>query len=238
MVMEKLYKYDTHVHDVVCSLCGKSEPEDMVDAYAKAGFSGFCITNHFFLGNTAVDRTLPWDQFVTAYWEDYLRAKAHAEKHYPDFTVLFGLEHHYAAGKEVLTYGIDLEFLLKHPNLHEYSIKDYCAAVHEAGGYISHAHPFRDRAYIDMSYELDPSNWDAVEVYNHYNHPEENELAEALAAEHGLQRTSGSDEHHAERGGVGMAGMAFPYPVRSEQEFVAALRRGDGRCILNGVVEE
>lgn len=236
--MEKLYKYDTHVHDNICSLCGQSRPEEMVDAYVKAGYSGFCFTNHFFLGNTAVDRTLPWADFVTAYWNAYLGAKAYAAEHYPDFTVLFGIEHHYGGGKEVLTYGIDLDFLLAHPNLHEYAIEDYCDAVHAAGGYISHAHPFRDRPYIDMSFPMHLDGCDALEVYNHYNKPGENPMAEALAAERGLQRTSGSDEHHTERGGVGMAGVAFPYPVHSEQEFVAALRRGDARCIINGTVEE
>ena len=110
--------------------------------------------------------------------------------------------------------------------------------MHEAGGYISHAHPFRDRSYIDMSYPLDPSNWDAAEVYNHYNSPEENEKAEELASEHKLQRTSGSDEHSAEGRGVGKAGMAFPYPIRTGKDDVDAMRRGDGRCIIDGVVEE
>lgn len=236
--MEKFYKYDTHVHDNLGSACGADLPEDIVAAYAKAGYAGLCFTNHFFSGNTAVDRDLPWADFVTAYWNAYLRGKEFAAKNYPDFTVLFGIEHHYAAGKEVLTYGIDLDFLLAHPNLHEYSIKDYCAAVHEAGGYISHAHPFRNRAYIDMSYELDPSNWDAVEVNNHYNYPEENALAEELAAKYNLQRTSGGDEHAKDGEGVAKAGMAFPYPVHNEKEFVAALRSGDGRCIINGIVEE
>ena len=236
--MEKLYKYDMHVHDKLCSACGRSLPEEMVDAYAKAGYSGICFTNHFFLGNTAVDRTLPWEEFVTAYWNTYLRAKAHAAEHHPDFTVLFGLEHAYGGGKEVLTYGIDLDFLLAHPNLHEYSIKEYCAAVHEAGGYISHAHPFRDRPYIDMNYPLDPSDWDAVEIYNHYNKPGEDDKAEALAAEYGLQRTSGSDEHGSDGAAIGKAGIAFPYPIHNEKEFVAALRRGDGKCIRNGVIED
>ena len=57
-----------------------------------------------------------------------------------DFDILFGLEHHYGSGKEVLTYGIDLDFLLAHPNIDVAPIKDYCDAVHEAGGFISQAH--------------------------------------------------------------------------------------------------
>ena len=236
--MGKLYKYDTHVHDKLCSACSTSLPEEMVDAYVKAGYSGIVFTNHFFLGNTAVDRKLPWADFVTAYWNSYLRAKAYAAEHYPDFDVLFGIEHHYGGGKEVLTYGIDLDFLLAHPNLHAYSIKEYCDAVHAAGGYISHAHPFRNRPYIDMSYPLNPELWDAAEVYNHYNNPGADDEAEALAKEWDLGRTSGGDEHHANSEGIGKSGIAFPYPVHTEKEFVEALRRRDGKCILNGVVED
>ena len=74
--MAKFYKYDTHVHDSECSLCGASKPEEMVDAYAKAGYDGFFFTNHFFLGNTAIDRSLPWNEFVLAYWNAFSRARS------------------------------------------------------------------------------------------------------------------------------------------------------------------
>lgn len=233
--MEKLYKYEMHVHDRLCSACADNTPEEMVDAYRAAGYSGMCFTNHFFLGNTAVNRKLPWAQFVGAYWEAYKRAERYAADR--DFDVLFGIEHHYGGGKEVLTYGIDLDFLLAHPNIHAYSIKDYCDAVHAAGGYISHAHPFRNRPYIDMSYPLNPELWDAAEVYNYYNNPGADEQAEALAAQYGLGRTSGGDEHRITGEAIGRAGLAFPYRVRTNKELVGALRRGDGRCIINGVVE-
>ena len=55
----------------------------------------------------------------------------------------------YGSGKEVLTYGINLDFLLAHPNIDVAPIKDYCDAVHEAGGFISQAHPFRRAPDID-----------------------------------------------------------------------------------------
>lgn len=235
--MEKLYKYEMHAHDKLCSACAQNTPEEMVKAYYDAGYSGMCFTNHFYLGNTAIDRGLPWKDFVTAYWQAYQRAVKFAADNCPGFSVFFGIEHAYGGGKEILTYGIDLDFLLKHPGLHKYSIKDYCDAVHEYGGYVSNAHPFRDREYIDMTYPLNPEYWDAAEVYNFCNKPEENEKAEEFAKEHGLYRTSGGDEHRATGDSIGKAGLAFPYPIHSGRELVEAMRKRDGRCIINGEVE-
>lgn len=230
-----LYKYELHVHDKIVSACGCSTPEKMVEAYYKAGYSGMCFTNHFLLGNSTVNPTLPWEAKMHVYWDAYQRAVQYAAD--KDFDVLFGIEHHYGGGKEVLTYGIDLDFLLAHPDLHRYSIKDYCDAVHKAGGYISHAHPYRNRAYIDMNYPLNPELWDAVEVYNAYNHPNENRPAETLAAKYGLYRMSGGDEHFENGSGIGMAGMAFPYRIHTGKALVEALRHRDGRCIIDGKIE-
>ena len=82
-----------------------------------------CFTNHFLQGSTAIDKTLPWEDKVRAYWNAYLRVKDWAKD--KDFDILFGLEHHYGSGKEVFTYGIDLDFLLAHPNIDVAPIKDY-----------------------------------------------------------------------------------------------------------------
>ena len=125
-----LYKYEMHVHDSLCSHCGHNPPEVIAKVYYDRGYAGMCFTNHFLQGSTAIDKTLPWEDKVRAYWNAYLRVKDWAKD--KDFDILFGLEHHYGSGKEVLTYGIDLDFLLAHPNIDVAPIKDYCDAVHEA----------------------------------------------------------------------------------------------------------
>ena len=129
-----LYKYEMHVHDSLCSRRGHNPPEVIAKVYYDRGYAGMCFTNHFLQGSTAIDKTLPWEDKVRAYWNAYLRVKDWAKD--KDFDILFGLEHHYGSGKEVLTYGIDLDFLLAHPNIDVAPIKDYCDAVHEAGGFI------------------------------------------------------------------------------------------------------
>ncbi len=246
--MKKLYKYETHAHTSLCSGCGRSTPEEMVAAYAAAGYAGLCITDHFFLGNSCVDRTLPWDDFVRAYWDAYLRAKKFAEEFYPDLTVIFGIEHSiggnplgkYGGGRELLFYGIDLDFLRAHPNFHEQPVELIAGAVHKVGGFITLAHPFRAEPYIDPNAPLFNELCDGVEAYNAHNRPADaNPKGMAFADAHPeLVRMSGGDEHFAGGSGVGAAGMAFEYPVRTATEFIAALRRGDGRCIVDGEVEQ
>ena len=46
--------------------------EEIVTALKEKHLSGAVITNHFYYGNTAIDKTLPWHDFVMAYQEDYL----------------------------------------------------------------------------------------------------------------------------------------------------------------------
>ena len=117
-----LYKYEMHVHDSLCSRRGYNPPEVIAKVYYDRGYAGMCFTNHFLQGSTAIDKTLPWEDKVRAYWNAYLRVKDWAKD--KDFDILFGLEHHYGSGKEVLTYGINLDFLLAHPNIDVAPIKD------------------------------------------------------------------------------------------------------------------
>ncbi len=234
--MRRYYKYELHVHDCLCSACAHSTPEEMVEAYRAAGYSGMCFTNHFLRGNTAVDRALPWDAKMRAYYNAYLRAKRAAEG--TGFSVLFGIEHAYGHGKEVLTYGIDLDFLLENPEIDRLPLSEYARRVWEAGGFVSMAHPFRDRGYIDMSVGPEPEWLDAVEVYNFYNGPGENEKALEYARAHGLRMTSGADEHIASGAGVGKAGLAFEMRIETNEELVAALKSGAGKVIWNGEIQE
>ena len=230
-----LYKYEMHVHDSLCSRCGHNPPEVIAKVYYDRGYAGMCFTNHFLQGSTAIDKALPWEDKVRAYWNAYLRVKDWAKD--KDFDILFGLEHHYGSGKEVLTYGIDLDFLLAHPNIDIAPIKDYCDAVHEAGGFISQAHPFRRAPYIDPNVLPQPELLDAAEIYNAGNSDEDNSRGYDFAKENHLYGTSGGDTHEQHESNIGKAGMAFPYRIKTEKELANALFRHDGRCIINGVIQ-
>jgi hypothetical protein len=85
------YLYETHCHASLCSRCAHSTPAELVHAYHRAGYAGLVLTDHFVLGNTAVDTSLPWEAQVRQYQEAFLEAKDAAEG--LDFDVLFSIEH-------------------------------------------------------------------------------------------------------------------------------------------------
>lgn len=229
------YRYEMHLHTNLCSACARSTPEEMVEAYHRAGYAGLVVTDHFYFGNTCVPRSWPWERFVRQYDEAYRRAKTAGERYGMD--VLFGLEHHYGSGKELLVYGIDLAFLLANPDLVRVPVDAFVDRVHRAGGYIAMAHPYRDRDYIDRTVKPRPELLDGAEVYNYFNTPAENARAETLAREFGLGRLSGADVHDACSDSIGQAGLAFPCRVADNRALAKALFAGTGRLIIDGRIE-
>ena len=143
-----MYLYEMHQHTAACSACSAADPEQVVRALAADGFSGVVLTEHFYHGNTAVRRDRPWERFVRAYEESFLRMKAIGERLGLD--VLFGIEEGVGSGKEVLLYGIRPQLLYDHPELAAEMTEDeylplLSSVVHEAGGLVFQAHPFRVR---------------------------------------------------------------------------------------------
>ena len=59
-----MYLYETHMHTCQASACGRSTGKEHVHFYKDAGYTGIIMTDHFFGGNTAVNRELPWDERI------------------------------------------------------------------------------------------------------------------------------------------------------------------------------
>lgn len=226
-----LYKYETHCHANLCSKCAHSTPQELVRAYKTAGFSGLALTDHFIHGYTSVDQSLPWEQRMQRYYDAYLEAKAEGDQ--LDFDVIFGIEHAYGGGQEVLVYGIDLQFLLDHPQIETASLEKFTRLVHEYGGILIQAHPYRYGGWeVPVRLEL----IDGIEVYNTGNEPLKNRMALQKAQERPCILTSGADTHAASEARIGQAGIALPYRISTSQALVQALRNGDHRCIINGQI--
>ena len=134
-----MFLYDTHVHSSETSKCGKSTAREMVRAYKAAGYSGFALTNHFYHGNTAVDRTLSWRNFVQPYIDAYYEACDEGAK--LDFDVIFGIEEGVGDSKEMICYNMDDEALLSCKELRHASRAEFIDFIHSAGGIVIHAHP-------------------------------------------------------------------------------------------------
>ncbi|HPT79300.1 MAG TPA: PHP-associated domain-containing protein [Candidatus Atribacteria bacterium] len=216
------YLYDTHVHTSQGSACGRNTGAEMVRAYAEAGYAGIIITDHFFNGNTAVPLDLPWEQRVELFVKGYEDALEEGNR--IGFQVFLGWEYAYK-GTEFLTYGLDKEFLLSHPDMLSWSLEKYLTISRASGGFISHAHPFREAPYIG-EIRLYPEYVDSVEVINtSHAVPEYDMKAFDYAKRNSLLMTSGSDAHRIDH--IKGGGLVFPHRLSSIQDFIDSIRAGD-----------
>ncbi len=232
----KRYLYETHMHTRESSACAKSAGAEMARAFYEAGYAGIIVTDHFYYGNTAVNRRLPWEEWVNRFCLGYEHAKAEGDR--LGLQVFFGWESCYR-GTEFLIYGPDKEWLLAHPEIRDATVEEQYALVHAAGGIISHAHPFREEPYIP-EIRLYPEYVDAVEGINathtspaslaHFN-PAFNERALAYGREHGLPLTAGSDQHRTEMIG---GGMVFSRRLADIHDFCTAVLAGEAAELLDG----
>ena len=222
-----MFRYDTHVHSSEVSACATNDVKKMIHKYIDLGYSGFILTNHFFNGNSCIPQRLSWERKVELFLDPYIKAKAICTE--MDFEVFFGWEYnHY--GTEFLTYGLDEHFLLSNPDILRLSLEEYARLVHDNGGILVHAHPFREAYYID-EIRLFPEFTDAVEAVNgaqtDYDY---NEKATEYAKKHRLPMTAGSDAHYVSHSRF--CGMEFEKRIDSIEGFITAIKNSEGSLFV------
>lgn len=216
-----MYRYELHMHTSESSKCGRSTAAEMVDFYIANGYAGMVVTDHFYRGNTAIDRDMPWTDFVMTYAQSYENAKKAAEGR--DFDVFFGVEEKLDGWDEYIFLGLDPDWYKGHPELRTLKGKEYLSLVRKAGGFVIHAHPFRIREYMKANIYLHPNDVDAIEVHNCGNTPEADRLAYEYAQELDLPMTAGSDCHLA-FGDSPLTSIETPKRCRTVQELIQTLR--------------
>lgn len=230
------YLYETHLHTGKVSACADGSPEEMVRACKEYGYTGIIITEHNWGGNTCVNRLQPWKTFVERFCESYEDAKKVGDE--IGLQVFFGWEAGYK-GTEFLIYGLDKEWMLSHPQIKRVSIEEQFELVHEGGGIVIHAHPFREEIYIP-SVRLYPEYVDGVEGINatHSNPASKSHSdmkydikAMEYAKENGLPVTAGSDIHTTKLLG---GGMLFKRPLKDIHDFTQAILGKEDYILTNG----
>lgn len=215
-----MYKYDTHVHTAEASGCATASGAEQARRYKELGYDGIIITDHFFNGNSAIHHYYDWYDRVRQFCKGYENAKAEGDK--IGLKVFFGLEYSYF-GADLLTYGVDKDWLYQNDNIMDVSVYEYIKRVHDAGGIIVHAHPFREADYI-KEIKLMPKWVDGVEIYNtgnHYIDEKFNERAKWYAEQYDLPITAGTDNHHltSER----ISGISTEQPLESIEDYMDAV---------------
>lgn len=225
------YLYETHLHTKEASACAHNTAEELVLAYKAAGYTGIMVTDHFYRGNCAIDRAMDWEDWVEAYCKGYENAKAAGDK--IGLQVFFGWEESHQ-GTDFLIYGLDKEWLKQHPEMKEVTIEEQYELVHQSGGVVIHAHPYREAWYIP-EIRLYPECVDGVEIFNasHYGRlPSEDGRsaydiqAGEYAAKYHLPCTGGSDIHST---ALLYGGMAFARKLTDVKDYGKAVLAREGR---------
>ena len=203
------FLYETHMHTCLASACGKSTGKEHARFYKEAGYAGIIMTDHFFGGNTAVPRDLPWEERIRLYWRGYEDAKEEGDRIGLD--VFFGIEQNYA-GDEYLIYGLTKEYMLAHPEMEHWTRRQQLEEVHRQGGCVIQAHHFRMRGYMDRI-RLGTLFCDGIEAANLGNEQLDDARAYRMGKELGLVMTAGSDNHHSP--------LPAPYGVELEKRLTS-----------------
>lgn len=213
------YKYETHMHTCEASKCAGSTGAEMARAHKEAGYTGIFVTDHFFNGYCRIDNSLPWAEKVELFCKGYEGAKAEGDK--IGLQVFFGFEYCVDAA-EFLVYNLSKEWLLANPDIDKWEVRPALRKMHADGAFIVHAHPFREREFI----QLYPQDVDAVEVFNAAQNanPLVNERGRWYAESYGLPQTAGSDSHFTYK----MFGSGVESEVRFEKprDYLELLKAG------------
>ena len=222
-----MFKYETHCHTSQTSKCSRITGADLADFYKSLGYTGIIVTDHFFNGNTTVPRDLDWATRVGMFRAGYLDAKAEGDRIGLD--VFFAWEYSWG-GNDFLIYGLDEDWLLANPDQLSLKPREYMQKVRADGGFVVHAHPFREAGYIE-SIKLIPRDVDGVEVLNSSRPDNENSPAFWYAKNYGLSISAGSDNHTGKRDKL--AGVLLPERIGSTKDLARFIKNGSAEIFLD-----
>lgn len=223
-----MYKYEPHLHTSEGSTCASSTGAEMARAHKAAGYDGIFVTDHFFNSSTTVPRELPWEERIDLYCKGYENALAEGER--IGLAVFFGVEWT-IRGADLLIYNKDKQWLKCNEYLlTEADERELFFEVRKTGGFIVHAHPFREADYIPHI-SLYPHDVDAVEIINTRNSDPLfggntifNDRAEMYAKMYGLAGTGGSDTHNASQ--IVGGGIMVPEKINTPEDYLRQIRNG------------
>jgi len=194
-------KIDLHVHCMERSICGKSSEEEQIAAAIDSGLDAIVFTDH--------DRLMP---------EKRLQELNHK---YAPFRIFGGIEVS-LEGEHMIVLGVNeprLETLgWVNSELHQF--------VHEKGGFMAIAHPFRYGDTINIDLKAFPP--DAIEAVSNNTPESEKEKICKIAADLGIPILCNSDSHESST--IGKYYNIFQHVPEDEAELIHMLRDGEFRC--------
>lgn len=226
--LEKEYPFriELHAHTKPQSWCGEALPEELAEIYAKKGYDGIVVTNHF-MGLCDDKEYMPGEtkeEQLEFYLSGYEKAKKAGEK--LGLKVYLGLEIRFSKENynDYLIYGVDEEIAsLCYDNFRE-DLAYFRENVKLPKSVFIQAHPFRNGVS-----PADPKLLDGVETFNmHPGHNQRNSFTCRFAKENNIKiRTAGSDFHHLNQRHEGVSALRTKVLPTDSFHLAEILKSGD-----------
>ncbi len=215
------YLVETHAHTSEVSRCARCYAPEFGELFAAHGYSTVFLTNHFTSYTFLKAGLQSWNEWVDYFLRGYELA---AEAAKGRFRVILGMEICFDEGdNDYLIYGITEKFLRENEGLTALSPKTFYPLAKENGLLVVQAHPFRFGMTLTK-----PDYLDGYEVFNgNPRHNSNNEFAALWAKKYEKLTTAGSDFHQP--GDCGASGMIFNNDIRTNEDFITALKKSEYR---------
>lgn len=216
-------KIEMHVHTSEGSPCAKADADSIAKAYKEASYEAIVITNHF--DNILLkDFGKTDDEKIERYLLGYRKAKKAGSQY--GLQVMLGVELRLEPyDEDFLIYGIDEDFLFRHPDLCFMDQQAVYKLCHSYGALFYQAHPFREPCI-----PRNPEFLDGVEFNQRPcsgNHNEK--LSQWVKDYPKLRFISGSDCHDLDQ--VGSGGLEIERPINNIKELVVLLKTTNVKLI-------
>jgi predicted metal-dependent phosphoesterase TrpH len=147
--------------------------------------------------------------------------------------IYFGFEYG-LGGNDFLIYNFGGDKILAYPEIMTDSFEKVAERIHGEGGFIIHAHPFREEIYITQPGRVFPEFTDAVEIFNTNQLSGVNLKAREYADKYKLLKTGGSDSHTVNAYANGLkGGVAFAQKPESLEDIISLIKQ-DKHVVLGG----
>lgn len=221
------YKYEMHLHTSEVSSCARVSARDIPKLYQSKGYDVLVVTDHYRKGFFESRKYRSWDDAVSDFTRGYYKVANEGVK--CGIRVLLGMEITFNRGLEdYLIYGINEEFLRKHPKLYKKNIKHIYKLAEKNNLFVAQAHPFRE--YIK---HVETKYIHGFEVYNgSKTHNSHNDEALSYAEEHNLIQIGGSDFHHDVD--LGRGATIFNNLADTSEELAELLHKKDVIKVIGG----
>lgn len=216
------YRIELHAHTKPQSKCGELAPSELAELYAKKGYDGIVVTNHFmgsdYMNGAGKDSKI--EEYLRGFYETRSAGEKFGIRAYLGIEIRFAKEN----DNDYLIFGADEDVVSRCYDFLEGNFSDFRKNLHLEKSVIVQAHPFRDG--VDRA---DAKLLDGVETFNmHPGHNGRIGFAARFAKDNDIKiQTCGSDFHH--RGLNHEAVAALRTRILPEDSFAIAeiLKSGD-----------